>query len=218
MRSVNVTFRPIDEWPGKKTQFRRSAPFRTGYAKTMDDLDLELFKLSARNVVIQLALTERDIRNDGMPRSDARPMHPGVILSFDSKHGPLRYPCDTFDDWQDNLRAIALALEALRKVDRYGVTKRAEQYRGWKQLPGAIVTPEQMTPEDAARLIASVVAESANGAGSVARNIMGSPDTFNGCWREAVKRLHPDGNGGREHPDWNRLMQAGEILNAHHKL
>jgi hypothetical protein len=54
-----------------------------------------------------------------------------VILTLDSKHGPLSYPCDTFTTWQDNVRAIALALEALRKVDRYGVTKRGEQYRGF---------------------------------------------------------------------------------------
>lgn len=55
-------------------------------------------------------------------------------ISFKSKHGPLAYATGEFDDWRDNLRAIALSLEALRAVDRYGVSKRGEQYRGWRQI------------------------------------------------------------------------------------
>lgn len=39
-----------------------------------------------------------------------------------------------YDDWRDNLRAVALSLEALRAVDRYGVSRRGEQYRGWQAL------------------------------------------------------------------------------------
>ncbi len=31
----------------------------------------------------------------------------------------------------------SLSLEALRKVDRYGVTRNNEQYTGWTQLPPA---------------------------------------------------------------------------------
>lgn len=58
-----------------------------------------------------------------------------VGVSFDSKHGPLTYETAEFATWQDNLRAIALGLEALRAVDRYGISKRGEQYRGWKALP-----------------------------------------------------------------------------------
>jgi hypothetical protein len=100
-------------------------------------LERELRALRAKNIVIQAAVTDQDIRNDGWLRANARPEHPGVILTFDSRHGPLSYPCDAFNDWQANVRAIALALEALRKVDRYGVTKRGEQYTGWKALPAA---------------------------------------------------------------------------------
>ena len=59
-----------------------------------------------------------------------------MILSLTgSTQGDLRYPAHRFHGWQDNVRAIALALEALRKVDRYGITQRGEQYAGWKQLP-----------------------------------------------------------------------------------
>lgn len=133
---MEVQFRPIVAWPGKRRSGSRSSQFRASYTDTLQLLDRELGYLKAKNIVIQLALGDDDIRLDGMPRRDARPSHPGVILSFDSKHGPLSYPCDTYPRWEDNLRAIALALENLRAVDRYGVTMRGEQYQGWKALPG----------------------------------------------------------------------------------
>jgi hypothetical protein len=128
-------FRPIEHWPPEFSRTRNfSDPFRAGYSDTLELLDRELSRLSAWRVVIQLALSESDLRRDGLPRAHAVPRHPGVIVSFDSKHGPLRYGTDAFPHWQSNLRAIALGLEALRKVDRYGIGKRGEQYAGWKQL------------------------------------------------------------------------------------
>jgi len=57
------------------------------------------------------------------------------------------------------MRAIALSLQALRAVDRYGVARRAEQYRGWKQLPSA--TPAFsgfVTRAEAAMWLAGVTA------------------------------------------------------------
>jgi hypothetical protein len=71
-----------------------------------------------------------------------------------------------------NVRAIALALEALRKVDRYGVTKRGEQYAGWKALP---------SPNDA-------ILERG-------RQIIREHD---GDVRRALAATHPDREGGDE--------------------
>jgi len=119
---MEVRFRPISTWPVAATARRKRARFRAGYSDTLQLLDRELRFLRAH----RLALAEDDIRLDGMPRSQAKPSHPGVVLSFDSAYGPLSYPCDTFAQWEDNLRAIALGLEHLRAVDRFGVTKRGE--------------------------------------------------------------------------------------------
>src|SRR5690606_24676973 len=83
----------------------------------------------------------------------AKAAHPGVILSFDSKVGHLSYPCDTFTSWQDNLRAVALALEALRKLDRYGVTKRGEQYRGFLAIEATAAPAGFATADDALHFI-----------------------------------------------------------------
>jgi len=134
-QDIPATFRPITLWPGAETRERKSAAFSAAWQSTLELLKRELRMLDARRVVVEIAMHEGQIRRDGYPYSNARATHPGVILSFESKYGPLRYPCDTYTRWEDNLRAIALALEALRAVDRYGVTRRAEQYAGWKALP-----------------------------------------------------------------------------------
>lgn len=143
---MNVRFRPIEHWPGEQTSPRQRSRFghRQNGASQSEAIGVcktELRHLGATELVIQLALNEWDIRQDGWPRSNARvPPHPGVILSFESKHGPLSYPCDTFTRWEDNLYAIGRALEALRKVDRYGVSGSGQQYTGWKKI-GAVSTP-----------------------------------------------------------------------------
>jgi len=52
-------------------------------------------------------------------------------------------PCDSFKDWEANLRAIALSLERLRAADRYGVTtEEKEQYIGWLRLPATSQTDD----------------------------------------------------------------------------
>lgn len=129
---------PIQVWPVEPTKRRQPSRFDTPWRKTTVLLERELRFLSGKNILLQMAVEDHEIRLDGWIRASARPSHPGVLLTFDSKFGPLTYPCDAFTDWQSNVRAIALALEALRKVDRYGVTRRGEQYTGWKALPAEI--------------------------------------------------------------------------------
>ncbi len=134
---MNIRCRPISTFPEEfksDLDYHLRAPFRAGWSDTMALLERELRMLDAENAVIELDLDESQLRIDGWPYEDARPEYPGVIISFDSKHGPLRYGTDMFITWKDNVRAVALGLEALRKVDRYGIGKRGEQYVGWRQL------------------------------------------------------------------------------------
>ncbi len=81
-----------------------------------------------------------------------------VVISFVvfSLHGPLRYATDAherqyaglgMEGWQADVGAIALALTALRAVDRYGVSRRGEQYTGWRALPATsgVTFPSPLT-------------------------------------------------------------------------
>ena len=144
---------PMPAWPYPETKARRESPFSAGWDDTLALLERELDALGVRGAVaIRVVGSPTDVRRDGMLRATARLAHPGVALSFESMHGPLTYPCDTFGagpswhrtgklaNWQVNVRAIALALEALRKVNRYGVGGHGEQYRGWRQIEAAAPT------------------------------------------------------------------------------
>lgn len=202
-------FRPIQQWPGETTRNRRQAQFSAKWASTLTLLARELDHLGRKNVVVQVALTERDIRNDGFPRANARPAHPGVIVSLDSKYGPLSYPCDTFTTWQDNLRGIALALESLRAVDRYGVTKRGEQYTGWKQLGGRPI-PQPMTVGEAVDFMASHA--DPHGRIPDLRVALRAGRTVEATYRLAAKALHPDTGGS--HEEFQRLQEAKRVLDG----
>lgn len=132
---MQVIFRPLERWDRRIDASRPHSPFRAPYQATLDLLERECRQLGARRVVVELAITEADLRLDGQPYAGTKPRHPGVTIAFESTHGPLKYTADKFATWTENVRAIALGLEALRKVDRYGMTSRGEQYAGWKALP-----------------------------------------------------------------------------------
>ena len=179
--------------------------FSASWSSTVALLARELRHLDAKGISIELDMEPRMFRQDGLPRSDARSRSAAVRLSFTSKFGPLRYETNEFSgrwgasDWQQNLRAIALSLEALRKVDRYGVSKRGEQYRGWKELPtgtdpaDAIATPEQ----------ARAVLEQYRG---------GSDWSLRDVARAAVKATHPDTGG--DPTEFRKVMRAVELVGA----
>lgn len=192
--------RPI----GDRTPFTGKhiyAPFRATWSTTRGQLAVELRALSARNVVLELDYHERDIRVDGELRADARCQSPAARLSFESKHGPLTYATDRFSDWNDNVRAIVLSLESLRRVDRYGITRRGEQYTGWKQLPtGTGMGETHMSRETAIQVIKTESAFT----------------VFEGEWERAAIRAarantHPDRSNG-DRSRWDAVEQATRVL------
>ena len=203
---LDARFVPVETWPGKRTVSRTLGRFKTTTSRTIALLKRELQHLGARNIVVQLECDASQIRLDGYPRADARVRGPGVIVSFETRHGPLSFPCDTFQHWDDNLRAIALSLENLRAVDRYGVTKTGEQYRGWSKLPPAGGTSSTMTAEAAAEVFRRM------GGGDVSE-ILVSRAEANEVYRRAVKAAHPDAGGSTG--DFQLLQEARHALDRH---
>jgi hypothetical protein len=207
---IQVTFRPLPVWPHPVTDPRSYPRFKSSYAQTLSLLEREINMLEGRNIIIGIGLAEHEIRQDGMPRSNAKaPAHPGVELSFDSKFGRLTYATDQFesggwgrtDDWKHNLRAIALSLESLRAVDRYGVSTRGQQYAGWKALPGAVAIGPVMDEREAYRTLRVVT-------GATFDDI--PQGDAKGLYRAAAAKVHPDVGGSRE--DWDRVQAAGRAL------
>lgn len=208
---LKAIFRPLKKWPGLRTDptDRRRSPFDSSYVSTLDLLERELAHLRAHNVVIQVIVDPSQIRNDGLLRTITAIKDPAVIVSFSSSGGDeYSYPCDTFTDYPSNLRAIALALEALRKVDRYGVTRRGEQYQGFRALPPPDEPAPVMSVEQAAEFIGSLT-------GVPASTMLADRDLFDMTFKLASKRVHPDTANG-SHDQFVKLQEAGAVLKERH--
>lgn len=161
---VRYTTRPLSDraWL-RADSARRSAPFRLTWPRIEQKLFDEVEALDGSDLIIGLDITEADLRIDGRPRANARAASPAVEVAFESKHGPLLYRADNYGDrwygregWHENVYAVALTLEALRAVDRWGAASSGEQYRGYRQIGGgpAIVPEAPMTTDRAAEVIA----------------------------------------------------------------
>jgi hypothetical protein len=200
--NVSVNWVPVENWPGvpRNQSERIRAQFSAPWQTTLDLLDKELWALSARNTVIQAYWRREDLRLDGQPRAGCVPTSPGVIVTFTTKAGELSFPCDTFDRWNDNLRAIALALEALRRVERYGVTRQSEQYKGWAKLPPA-PEPGRMKPEDAKVFLALH-----------SEGIPIDAENFRTAYRAAARRLHTDNQDTGNPHLFSLLAEAKQAL------
>lgn len=199
------TLRPISD-RSTFTGDHKPIPFKATWSDTLTLLRYELAELEADRVVLEVDVLDGDIRRDGMLSARAKVASPGVRLAFDSRHGPLTYATDRFKaswtgqmpDWQANVRAIALSLEALRKVDRYGITKRGEQYTGWQ----AITTgrPQPMSWREAESILGQWSGEAAWLDTETPRVV-----------RRARAATHPDRNGG-DHTAYDLVDQAAQVL------
>ena len=217
---MRYTVRPISD----RTPFTGSpvdSSFTVTWSQCLDVLGRELDHLDATDLVIECDVREQDLRLDGMIRSNARATSPAVRVAFESNVGPLTYATDAFvrpswrrggmsEDWQHNVYAIALSLEALRKVDRYGVTKRGEQYTGFKQLGGGLAMPaSHMTAEEAWSIIGSYGQAAITEQRSTAA--AGDLGPARAAYKRARAANHPDRRDG-DRTLWDRVEQAATVL------
>lgn len=214
----------IDEWPRKRVTGKKSQ-FDSKWSATLEVLQRELKHMrGVRWATVTLKTFHRadQVRNDGMLRADVtQPSYPGVILEFDvaemvKRNGEwetvsrkMQFICDTYNQWKDNVRAIALGMEALRSVERYGITsEKGEQYEGFKEkaLPPSIVLGQSMTFADAQ---AFIIHKGGGVSGSI-----DNAQQLDAMFRQAAARCHPDRGGN--HEDMSKLNLAREVLKAHY--
>ncbi|MDO8391042.1 MAG: molecular chaperone DnaJ [Actinomycetota bacterium] len=184
----------------------QSSPFSSTWSATLEILDRELHQLGVRTeFVLQIDCSEADLRLDGQLRANARPASPAVAISIETRaKGALLFTCGRFHHWQDNVRAIALGLEALRKVERYGIVQSDEQYRGWQALPpGTPMPAAKMTYEEACRTITDLAHVTFISTGWVA-------DQLDQLYRKGAMRCHPDHGG--DPASFTRLVEARELI------
>lgn len=201
--------RPVESARAKK------AGYSASWSSIVSMLRAELRALNAKRPVIEMDVTERDIRNDGWLYSSARPHTPGVRLTFQSKHGDLAYECGTWTNWEHNIYAIARTLRAQRMIARDGAVKGDQVYKGFRQLPSgggtgngvAIQAGEWATVEDAMRFMSRV------GEGPI---VSALPSDLVAVYRQAARKSHPDLHGG-DGSAMAKVNRARDFIEQHTK-
>lgn len=187
-----VTLEAIgDSWPGELTSSRQYGQFKSGWSDSMSKLGNEIERLLGRNdtvwdadVRIGLAVLSSDLRLDGRLRAGGKPWHVGMLVRFTTPMGELRFASDQYVTQAHNLRAVALTLEALRAVDRWGATH-GREYSGFLAIESGIALGSSRPFHDRASAI-EWLRELVGGHSAA------SPATL---IREAQRTHHPDRGG-----------------------
>jgi hypothetical protein len=126
------------QWPAgrKRTEsYRREASnFRVTLGTARDELFAEIGRLGARHVVVS---TNIPLRQDGKPYANTpRLDDPGVAAYFEHKGRKMCFACDRWNKVEDNMRAVAKTIDALRGVARWGTGDMLEAaFTGFAALP-----------------------------------------------------------------------------------
>ena len=106
-------------------------------ADAITRLSGELARLGATHEILS---TNIPVRLDGMARSgQPEPDDRGVAVYFRLKGKPRALACDRWDRTADNIAAVAQHIDALRRIDRYGVGTMEQAFAGYAALPPASV-------------------------------------------------------------------------------
>ena len=130
-------------WPRTSDSERCRARFHTSLINAAREVRLELERIGANNVAIT---TNMPTRRDGLPYSTAKPPDDaGVAAWWVTPAGMVSViACDRWDRVQDNARAIAASLEAMRALDRWGAGQVAQRARAtFNALPSGEAAPIQ---------------------------------------------------------------------------
>ncbi len=205
MSRVPLPVRAMRAWPGPRTpdDARQwgGTMGKTTPGAALDRLRAELYRIGARDCCIEIAVSERNITRYGELRADARPAGPGVVVyATHPRQGDLRFACDTYRLWHRNVNAIALTLEALRGIARWGAVRDEQQFAGFRALPGA--TALTMGTSAATRILSEASGLTAPSPVTV--------DWLREARRRAMTKLHPDVSGDRA--AWDELEAAIRVL------
>lgn len=190
-------------WPRTPASRRHRSAFKVTPDRATSELCHSLSLLGAVKGSIVVS-TNIPVRRDGLPYSSFRmPDDCGVAVYWATRsHGERVMACDRWLAVHENIRAIGLAVEGLRAIDRAGASQILERaYSAFGALPAASSAPVIRAwwevlgfPSDAIEWL--------------------SLGLVNARYRELAGRHHPDKGGAPE--AMQELNQALEAARAHY--
>ncbi len=190
---------PLHWAPG----YKRTEPHKridSKFKQTMDGsqrfLRDELRKLGARDLIIS---TNIPVRQDGGMHAsymDKLFPDPGVAIYFKYQKKDVTMCCDQYRRVWENIYALGKGIEALRGMERWGVSDFIE-----RAFTGFTALPENTTSTSGFRKWFEIlgVAEYA------------TEDQIKTAYREKAKKHHPDVVGVVNSDEWHHIQKAYEI-------
>lgn len=125
------TERHYDGRPPETKTRKSKAPLSASDAAMR--LEAELDRLGAENAKLS---TSQKLRIDGTPRSDlSEPADVGAAVYFTLNGKARVLACDRWTRVADNIAAIAQHIDALRRIERYGIGDLNQAFAGYAALP-----------------------------------------------------------------------------------
>ena len=154
----------------------------------------QLELMGADNIIIS---SNMQYRADGLPYTRQNVSDTGVAVYFKSSNGEEQcIPCDSWISLEENMRAIAKTIEAMRGIERWGGKALMNAaFSGFKALPSALVTPPPDRPHRDWWVVLGVE-----------RNA--DAPTVKQAYRRAQATSHPD-SGGNSY-DFQEVQAAYE--------
>lgn len=168
-------------WPigYQRTTNRIGSPFKQSMEKAQQFLRLEISRMGAKELIVSSNIP---VRKDGLFFTDwmnRRIDDPGVAIYFKYRGKDISMCCDQYLRVWENVYALGKAIEALRGLERWGVSDFLDRaFTGFTALPPSIV-PEVN--------IWHVL------------GLTGKPDTVDdvtSAYRQMARKHHPDRPGG----------------------
>lgn len=117
--------------------------FDQTYDKAQKFMHREVERLKGSNLIVS---TNLRVKRDGFLYADElnrKIEDPGVAIYFQYKGKPISMCCDQYLKVWENMYALGKGIEALRGMDRWGVSDFLERaFTGFTALPGATIIPD----------------------------------------------------------------------------
>lgn len=122
-------------WPNRpRTRWPEASNFRVTLGQAIKEVQREVNLLGGTSLIISSNLP---VKRDGMPYANSsQPQDRGVAVYFTYKKRPMCFACDRWKLVEENMRAIAKTIDALRGIARWGTGDMIQQaFTGFAALP-----------------------------------------------------------------------------------
>jgi hypothetical protein len=180
-------------WPAgwarhSATGSRKNSRYEVSFGTARNDVLKSLRLLGSSEVVIS---SNVPVRHDGLPYATyTEPTDPGCCVYWVRKGKPQVMACDQWRTVRENLRAIGLALEGLRALERSGASQIFERaFTGFAALPAETKRPW--------RVVLEMDVAFTNGSRDSLENAK-VREVVETRYRKLAKVRHPDMGGSHE--------------------